>query len=182
MDTETRSTHAISRTALLKSGGALVGGAALLGVAPEALAASGATATQGPHGGQIEPAAGGWKTWVLSSGRQLRLAPPPGTASAEIAKLRALAAQRDAAALHLIRYWDAGAPGYRWNEIAMAQGIKEGILLRAYRMLALLNVAIYDATIAAWHAKYTYHRPRPSAVSPALTTVLPPRGAPPTRA
>jgi membrane-associated phospholipid phosphatase len=76
-------------------------------------------------------------------------------------------------ALHLIRYWDAGAPGYRWNEIAIAHALKEGMALRAYRMLALLNVAIYDATIAAWHAKYTYHRPRPSAVSPVLTTALP---------
>src|SRR5947209_2330762 len=135
MDMETRSTHAISRTALLKSGGALVGGAALLGVAPEALAAHGATGTQGPHGGQIEPAAGGWKTWVLSSGRQLRLPPPPGQASTEITQLQTMAAQRDAAALHLIRYWDAGAPGYRWNEIAIAQALKEGIGLRAYRML-----------------------------------------------
>src|SRR5437764_10696587 len=170
MDTETRSTPVISRTALLKSGGAVVGGAALLGVAPEALAATGAT---GPHGGQIEPAAGGWTTWVLSSGRQLRLPPPQGQASAEITQLQALAAQRDAAALHLIRYWDAGAPGYRWNEIAIAQALQEGIGLRAYRMLALLNVAIYDATIAAWDAKYTYGRPRPSALSPALTTVLP---------
>ena len=178
MDTETRSTHAISRTALLKSGGAVVGGAALLGVAPEALAAHGATGPQGPHGGQIEPAAGGWQTWVLSSGRQLRLAPPPSTATTETRQLRALAAQRDAAALHLIRYWDAGAPGYRWNEIAIGHALKEGIGLRAYRMLALLNVAIYDATIAAWHAKYTYHRPRPSAVSPALTTVLPPPRSP----
>jgi hypothetical protein len=52
-------------------------------------------------------------------------------------------------ALHLIRYWDAGAPGYRWNEIAIAHALKEGMALRAYRMLALLNVAIYDATIAA---------------------------------
>jgi membrane-associated phospholipid phosphatase len=110
---------------------------------------------------------------VLSSGHQLPLARPPGTATAEIAQLRALAAQRDAAALHLIRYWDAGAPGYRWNEIAIAHALKEGMALRAYRMLALLNVAIYDATIAAWHAKYTYHRPRPSAISPMLTTALP---------
>src|SRR5919204_6747475 len=173
MDTETRSTPAISRTALLKSGGAVVGGAALLGVAPEALAAHGATGPQGPHGGQIEPAAGGWQTWVLSSGRQIRLPPPQGQASAEITQLQTLAAQHDAAALNLIRYWDAGAPGYRWNQIAIEQDLKEGILLRAYRMLALLNVAIYDATIAAWDAKYTYHRPRPSAVSPAVTTVLP---------
>src|SRR5205823_12851187 len=111
--------------------------------------------------------------WVCRPCRKFGLTRPPGTPTAEIAQLRALAAQRDAAALHRIRYWDAGAPGYRWNELAMAQGLKAGILLRAYRMLALLNVAIYDATIAAWAAKYTYHRPRPSAVSPALSTALP---------
>jgi membrane-associated phospholipid phosphatase len=45
-------------------------------------------------------------------------------------------------------------------------------------MLALLNVAIYDATIAAWDAKYTYNRPRPSAVSPTLTTSLPTPASP----
>src|SRR5438067_12884374 len=93
MDMETRSTDAISRIALLKSGGALVGGAALLGVAPEALAATGATGAQGPHGSQIEPAAGGWQTWGLSSGRQLRLPPPRALASAELAQLQALAAK-----------------------------------------------------------------------------------------
>jgi hypothetical protein len=174
MDIQTQGTPTISRTALLKSGGALVGTAALLGMAPKALAATDATGTRGPTGDQIEPAAGGWKTWVLSSGRQLPLPPPPGQATTdhEIAQLHALAAQRDAAALDLISYWDAGAPGYRWNELAIAQGLKEGILLRAYRMLALLNVAIYDATIAAWDAKYTHSRPRPSEVSPTLTTAL----------
>ena len=35
--------------------------------------------------------------------------------------MQALAAQRDTAALERISYWDAGAPGYRWNEIAIAQ-------------------------------------------------------------
>ena len=40
-------------------------------------------------------------------------------------------------------------------------------------MLALVNVAIYDATIAAWDAKYVYNRPRPSEADPTLTTVVP---------
>jgi hypothetical protein len=29
-------------------------------------------------------------------------------------------------------------------------------------VLALLSVAIYDATVAAWDSKYTYNRSRPS--------------------
>lgn len=42
----------------------------------------------------------------------------------------------------------------------------------AARVLALLNVAIYDGTIAAWDSKYTYDRLRPSQVDPALQTVI----------
>jgi hypothetical protein len=86
-----------------------------------------------------------------------------------------MAAERDAAALDQVSYWDSGAPGYRWNEIAVAQGLKDGIALAAYRVLALVNVAIYDATIAAWDAKYVYNRPRPSEAEPSLTTVRPRR-------
>ena len=42
---------------------------------------------------------------------------------------------------------------------------------RAIRMLALLNVAIYDATIAAWDTKYAYNRPRPSDGNPGLAAI-----------
>ena len=84
-----------------------------------------------------------------------------------------MTAERDAAALDQVSYWDSGAPGYRWNEIAIAQGLKDGIAIAVYRVLALVNVAIYDATIAAWDAKYAYNRPRPSEADPSLTTVVP---------
>jgi len=39
--------------------------------------------------------------------------------------------------------------------------------------MALLSVAIYDATVAAWDAKYTYSRPRPSDIDPTLQPALP---------
>ena len=44
--------------------------------------------------------------------------------------------------------------------------------LRAYRMMSLLNVAIYDATIAAWDSKYAYNRPRPGDLDASLTTAV----------
>jgi membrane-associated phospholipid phosphatase len=146
--------------------------------------AGGAVAALGPASGpawaarttspeRLEPGAGSWSTWVLESGSELRPAAPPanGTTRSELATLRTLAAQRDPAALDQIAYWDTGAPEFRWNEIAIAEGLKEGIAIAAYRALALLNVALYDATIAAWDAKYTYNRPRPFEADPSLSTV-----------
>src|SRR4051794_4855514 len=67
------------------------------------------------HADQVEPHAGTWQTWVLTSGSQLRLPPPPNKhdTKAELRELRALAAQRDATALDQIAFWNAGPPGYR---------------------------------------------------------------------
>src|SRR6266403_485180 len=39
---------------------------------------------------QIEPNAGNWRTWVISSGRDYRVPPPPGPAKTQ-AELRSLA-------------------------------------------------------------------------------------------
>src|SRR5215510_8754931 len=79
-----------------------------------------------PPAPQIEPEAGKWRTWVLASGSQLPIPPPPVRSVSEegIGMLLQLALQRDAAALNLINFWDAGSPSYRWNEIAVNQAIK----------------------------------------------------------
>jgi membrane-associated phospholipid phosphatase len=160
----------LSRRTALRAGvtGAMV---AALGAAPHTARA--ATATSPAN--RTEPDAGGWKTWVLDSGAELRPATPPDRPAtrSELEQLRSLTGQRDQAALDQISYWDTGAPGFRWNAMAVAQGLKDGIAIAAYRVLALLNVAIYDATVAAWDAKYLYNRPRPSQADPSLTTVLP---------
>jgi hypothetical protein len=128
--------------------------------------------------GPIEPRAGTWKTWVLKSGSELRLRPPPdaqATAS-EIQELRALAGGRDAVALERIRYWDFSSPSYRWNEMltdtAAPQnfGAGGGLGIRAF---AMLNVAIHDALIAAWDSKYAHNRRRPGEADPKLASALP---------
>jgi membrane-associated phospholipid phosphatase len=126
---------------------------------------------------QVEPGAGAWPTWLLGSGADLRLPPPPDRAAttAEIAELEALAAQRDAAALDRISFWDAGAPAYRWNDLIARYQVGKP---RSPRVLSLLNVAIYDATVAAWDTKYTYNRPRPAAFKPGLATAIPTPASP----
>ena len=157
------------------AGGLLAAPVALLAAGQAAHAAAPAASSAQSAAGPLEPGAGGWQTWVLASGSELQPPPPPGAAAAqaELAALRALAAGRDAAALDEVAYWDAGAPGYRWNELATARGLPVFSGTRAYRMMALLNVAVHDATVATWAAKYRYNRPRPAAADPSLTTALP---------
>jgi hypothetical protein len=114
---------------------------------------------------QVEPKAGSWHTWVLSSGSQIVPAPPPDlkTTRDEIKTLRQLETQRTAEVLDRIAYWNSGAPVYRWNEIAVAETVERGLnTMITGRYLALIHAAISDATIAAWNAKYLYNRTRPS--------------------
>ncbi len=97
--------------------------------------------------------------------------PDQATTQAELAELKTLAAQRNEAAQALVAYWDAGSPSYRWVEIALAQfKSKPYPNLRIARGMSLMNVAIYEAMVAAWQAKYLYNRPRPTLADPTLTT------------
>jgi len=123
----------------------------------------------------VEPTAGTWKGFVISSGSELRAPPPPdaaGTAS-EISQLKDFAKWRDPAALDLIAYWDTGAPSYRWNEIAVSEALRSNLPVNfASRVLALLHVAIHDAMIATWDSKYAFKRRHPSETDTTLSTVL----------
>jgi hypothetical protein len=42
----------------------------------------------------------------------------------------------------------------------------------SFRAYALLSVAMYDATIAAWDSKYTYNRRRPTDVDPSIAPLV----------
>src|SRR5215470_44268 len=68
---------------------------------------------------QIEPKAGSWKTWVISSGKDYRAPAPPdsSTTREEIDWLRSAVAESDPRVANQVRFWDAGPPGYRWIEL-----------------------------------------------------------------
>ncbi|HKX27956.1 MAG TPA: phosphatase PAP2 family protein [Blastocatellia bacterium] len=125
---------------------------------------------------QIEPKAVKWKPWLLDDARQVQPPGPPARSISEqeIRVLKQLSFHRDAGALDLISYWDAGSPSLRWNEHAVDQVIRNNLIgPPAARVMASLHVAIYDAMIAAWHSKYLHRRPRPSDFNRTLTTVIP---------
>src|SRR5215467_10679810 len=68
---------------------------------------------------QIEPNAGKWKTWIISSGKDYRVPPPPGDAATkdEIDWLRAQVAIKNSDVAAQVDYWDAGSPAYRWMDL-----------------------------------------------------------------
>jgi len=75
-----------------------------------------------------------------------------------------------------VAYWDAGPPGYRWMQLASQQMLSQNVAAPLFtRGMALVSVAIYDSTIAAWDSKYAWNRPSPSTVD---TTIQPMIAAP----
>src|SRR3954453_1166580 len=67
----------------------------------------------------IEPKAGNWKTWVISSGKDFRVPPPPdsGTTAGELRWLHDAVAEPNSAIADSVKFWSAGAPGYQWLEL-----------------------------------------------------------------
>jgi membrane-associated phospholipid phosphatase len=130
---------------------------------------------------QVEPHAGGWKTWVIPSGSAFRLPAPPDDAgtAAEIQSVKNGIGERSLAALGQIRFWDAGAPGYRWMQLTAQLAVSEGLPTPMQtRALSLVAAAIYDSTVAAWDSKYAYMRRHPSEIDTTITTVVPPTASP----
>ncbi len=88
--------------------------------------------------------------------------------------LKDLATKRNAEGRIQIEFWSIGGPLYHWDRIALDESLSHLLnTIRGARALALVNVAMYDAIVAAWDSKYTYNRPRPSVADPSLTTAVP---------
>ena len=108
---------------------------------------------------QVEPEAGNWKTWFITSGKDYRL-PAPSSYKNEISEVLARQKNLNAKTKQQIAFWNAGSPGYRWQEMMNKIWVVD---TGRYGALAnmLLGAAIYDATIVAWDTKNAYKRPRP---------------------
>ncbi len=116
---------------------------------------------------QQESNAGNWKTWFIPSGKAFRLPPPPSSKD-EISEIISKQKTMKVTDYQQITYWNAGASSYRWHDMMWGlwmDGSSDGPLANM-----LLNVAIYDATIAAWDTKYAYNRPRPFGIDKRIKT------------
>ena len=121
--------------------------------------------------------------WAMTSAEILaeRSGPPPSTNSQEMARelaeVRETAERLSRKQLAIALKWNDGAgtptpPGH-WNWIA-APYIADAQFseVRAARAFALLNMAMQDAAIACWDAKFAYFNPRPSQLDRRIRTTI----------
>ncbi len=106
--------------------------------------------------------AAGWNTWLLDNPQQIKIAAPPAAAQSktELKTIEERMGKLDEKKRAAIKYWDAGAPAYRWNQIIpglIAQKMEVQLRMPG----AWMNIAMYDATILAWKEKLKYKRTRP---------------------
>ena len=117
--------------------------------------------------------AASWKIWLLDNPQQITIGAPPTAAQskAELQSIKQRIAKIDEKKMTVIKYWDAGAPSYRWNQIILGLiSQKQEVLLRM--PASWMNLAIYDATILAWKEKIKHKRKRPQELDPLLKPVI----------
>lgn len=128
-------------------------------------------------GGAATADVGTWRTWVLDGAGAVQPPEPPASSStqqaAELDEIVRLQAARTSATDSLIHEWD-GDPGAAWSRIVIDRldfywpllpDVRTATPARAARIAALLHVALYDATVAAWDAKYRFQRAAPARAS-----------------
>ncbi len=107
--------------------------------------------------------------------------PPPSTQSQqmkdELAAVKKIAANLSDAQLAIAQKWNDGAGTYsppgHWNDVAL-EYVRDANMseVRAARVFALLNMAMHDAGVGCWEAKFHYFNPRPSMLDGTIKTQI----------
>ena len=129
-----------------------------------------------PNFGQV-------RAWMMTPAdvRNERPGPPPSTSSAqmqqELAEVKSTVEHLTREQLGVALHWNDGAGTYtppgHWNDIA-AEYVSNAHFseVRAARAFALLNMAMHDAAVGCWDAKYAYFNPRPSQLDRSIKTSI----------
>ena len=109
-------------------------------------------------------------TWVMSSFSAYRPPAPPSLGSGQYAvdfaevksKGQNTSITRTADETLYSRFWNSTSASYLWDQIALSIGAERHLTFsEEARMLALMNIAMADAAIGCWDAKYRYKFWRP---------------------
>jgi hypothetical protein len=121
------------------------------------------------------------KAWMMTPQQIIneRPLPPPSTASAEmkdqVDEVKYYADNLTRERIAIVHKWADGAGTYappgHWNDIA-AEYIRDANFseVRAARAYALLNMAMHDAAVGCWEAKFFYFNPRPTQMDTGIRT------------
>jgi membrane-associated phospholipid phosphatase len=125
--------------------------------------------------------AGEWRTWVIANGSVLRPPPPPVNDAVEIEEIVAIQQTVTPAEHAIIEKWNT-LPTTVWHDRALDLFGFYWILLpdvrlatpaRSARAFALLHVAMYDALVATWDAKYAFERRAPARSDARVRALVP---------
>ncbi len=113
--------------------------------------------------------------WVIASPSQFRPAGPPALNSAKYTKVfnetktmgSLTSPSRTADETLFSLFWNASTAPYYWDQVALELGAERHTTLSENaRLLGLVNVAMADAAIGCWEAKYHYVFWRPVTAIP----------------
>ena len=135
-----------------------------------------------PNRPPMLPLFGNVKAFLFDSSTavSLRPGPPPPCASdkmkQETAEIYNLVKNPSREQIRIVHFWADGVGTYtppgHWNAIAAEDFIgKKFSEVRWARNMALLNMALMDASIVCWDTKYFYFNPRPSQLDPSIKTL-----------
>jgi hypothetical protein len=143
-----------------------------------------------PATAPVEPHWGTLRTFALDTAQQVRPPAPPAYSAEPDSEFAAQARRVHDASRALTdeqrasaRFWAVG-PAVRWMTIAAGQVQEHDLgLTDATQALALTGIAVADAAIASWAAKYDYTVMRPVTyiqrhIDPAWSPLLPTPGHP----
>jgi membrane-associated phospholipid phosphatase len=134
--------------------------------------------TESPPTTPVRPLWGKVRPWFLKSGDELRPPPPPAVGTPEfeagLDEVRQIARTRTAEQTRIALFWadaqGSPTPAGHWNQIAAELLSRDAASeLRAARVFAYLNMAVMDAGIACWDAKYHYWLLRPTQADPTIS-------------
>jgi membrane-associated phospholipid phosphatase len=121
-----------------------------------------------PH--PLEPLAGSWRTWAVPNVAALRPPPPPSWGTPEwVAQLNAVrqaVAKRTQEQANAALFWAGNdgtfSPAGLWLQIARDMVKRDRLnTLQTAQAMAMTSIAIADAFVCCWDAKYTYWSARP---------------------
>lgn len=129
----------------------------------------------------LTPLFGKVKMWNVPTVEEVRPRVPPAPGSEEFnenaEELKHYANNLTTDQRRIANFWNDGlntySPPGHWNRFAKETVVKYRLSpVRTARVFAFMNMAIVDAGISCWDAKYYYHYPRPIQTIPGFKTIL----------